>query len=93
MCSKVVLAFFMSFSRKTGLKIFLISEILIFLSQGNTYFLGPKKPKLFLILIKRKFKRHLNFNVICSCSSAWIEHLPSKQGVAGSNPVGSVSFY
>ena len=27
---------------------------------------------------------------VCSRSSAWIEHLPSKQGVTGSNPVGSV---
>ncbi len=27
---------------------------------------------------------------MCPRSSAWIEHLPSKQGVAGSNPVGGI---
>ena len=34
-----------------------------------------------------KLLKVIEQRILCSGSSAWIEHLPSKQRVAGSNPV------
>ena len=36
------------------------------------------------------FKYYLSNFLLWSRSSAWIEHLPSKQGVTGSNPAGGI---
>ena len=43
--------------------------------------------------ITKHFKQNFLFICISPGSSAWIEHLPSKQGVAGSNPVGVMNSF